>query len=94
MCECKHIHKHACRAAASVTMCSSSLEALTGAHAVALLTNWPEFASLDWSLALRKMQQPAFVFDGRNMLEHEQLRQLGFIVYALGKPLDPFFACS
>ena len=40
--------------------------------------------------ALSKMQRPAFVFDGRNILDHEHLRQLGFIVYALGKPLDPF----
>jgi hypothetical protein len=40
--------------------------------------------------ALGKMQRPAFIFDGRNLLDHEHLRQLGFIVYALGKPLDPF----
>ena len=34
--------------------------------------------------------KPAFVFDGRNILDHEKLRDIGFIVYALGKPLDPF----
>ena len=34
--------------------------------------------------------KPAFVFDGRNILDHEKLRSIGFIVYALGKPLDPF----
>jgi len=37
-----------------------------------------------------KMQKPAFVFDGRNILDHAKLRNIGFIVYALGKPLDPF----
>jgi UDPglucose 6-dehydrogenase len=37
-----------------------------------------------------KMTKPAFVFDGRNILDHAHLRELGFIVFALGKPLDPF----
>jgi UDPglucose 6-dehydrogenase len=36
------------------------------------------------------MVKPAFVFDGRNILDHASLRELGFMVYALGKPLDPF----
>ncbi len=36
------------------------------------------------------MMKPAFVFDGRNALDHEALRSLGFVVYGLGKPLDPF----
>lgn len=38
------------------------------------------------------MVKPAFIFDGRNILDHEALREIGFIVYALGRPLDPFFA--
>ena len=80
-----------CRPAATdVAVCSSAFEALTGAHAVAILTEWDEFKALDWAAALSKMQRPAFVFDGRNVLDHEKLRELGFIVYALGKPLDPF----
>ena len=36
------------------------------------------------------MVKPAFIFDGRNILDHDQLRSIGYIVYALGKPLDPF----
>ena len=36
------------------------------------------------------MTKPAFIFDGRNLLDHAKLREIGFIVYALGKPLDPF----
>lgn len=36
------------------------------------------------------MVKPAFIFDGRNILDHAKLREIGFIVYALGKPLDPF----
>ena len=36
------------------------------------------------------MMHPAFVFDGRNLLDHDALRDIGFVVYGLGKPLDPF----
>lgn len=36
------------------------------------------------------MVKPAFIFDGRNVLPHDELRKIGFVVYALGKPLDPF----
>ena len=39
---------------------------------------------------VQDMVKPAFVFDGRNILDHDRLRSIGFIVYALGKPLDPF----
>jgi UDPglucose 6-dehydrogenase len=73
-----------------VTAMDNALEAAKGAHAVAVLTEWDEFKSLDWKAVLEGMQRPAFVFDGRNVLDHEHLRELGFIVYALGKPLDPF----
>ena len=68
----------------------SALEAAKNAHAVAVLTEWDEFKTMDWKAVLDVMQRPAFVFDGRNILDHEHLRELGFIVYALGKPLDPF----
>lgn len=37
------------------------------------------------------MSKPAFVFDGRNILDHHKLRQIGFIVYAVGKPIDRRF---
>jgi len=36
------------------------------------------------------MQKPAFVFDGRLILDHAKLREIGFIVYAIGKPIDSF----
>ena len=35
------------------------------------------------------MSKPAFIFDGRNILDHAKLREIGFIVFAIGKPLDP-----
>lgn len=73
---------------------ASAVEAIEGAHAVAILTEWDEFKKLDWKAMLGKMQRPAFLFDGRNILDHEALRELGFIVFGLGKPLDPFFTSS
>jgi UDPglucose 6-dehydrogenase len=73
-----------------VTATKTALEAAKGAHAIAVLTEWDEFKTLDWKTVLSGMQRPAFVFDGRNILDHDHLRELGFIVYALGKPLDPF----
>eukprot|EP00191_Tetraselmis_sp_GSL018_P002786 CAMPEP_0177615802 /NCGR_PEP_ID=MMETSP0419_2-20121207/23723_1 /TAXON_ID=582737 /ORGANISM="Tetraselmis sp., Strain GSL018" /LENGTH=467 /DNA_ID=CAMNT_0019113631 /DNA_START=145 /DNA_END=1548 /DNA_ORIENTATION=+ len=60
------------------------------AHAVCILTEWDEFKTLDWQRIFEGMIKPAFVFDGRNILDHEALRKMGFIVYGLGKPLDPF----
>jgi UDPglucose 6-dehydrogenase len=71
-------------------MKASAAEAAKGAHAVAILTEWDEFKTLDWAAILETMQRPAFVFDGRNILDHAHLRELGFIVFGLGKPLDPF----
>jgi UDP-glucose/GDP-mannose dehydrogenase family, UDP binding domain len=77
-----------------VTIVKSAMEAIEGTHAVAILTEWKEFKSLDWKAILGKMQQPAFIFDGRNVLDHAALRALGFVVYALGKPLDPFLSSA
>jgi UDPglucose 6-dehydrogenase len=61
------------------------------AHAVALVTDWPAFAELDYEIILNSMVKPAFIFDGRNILDHRQLYTLGFNVYAVGKkPLTTF----
>ncbi len=59
--------------------------ACQGAHAVVILTEWEEFKTLDWQSIQKNMVQPAFVFDGRNILKGEELRQLGFQVYQIGK---------
>jgi UDPglucose 6-dehydrogenase len=65
--------------------------AADGAHAIALLTDWQLYRDLDYDRILRAMEQPAFVFDGRNMLDHKKLFALGFNVFAIGKvPLKHF----
>ena len=60
-------------------------EAAKGAHAIAIITEWDEFKTLDWQKIYKQMKKPAFVFDGRNILDHEELRKIGFEVWAVGK---------
>lgn len=59
--------------------------ACAGAHAIAVLTEWDEFKGLDYGRIYSSMVKPCFVFDGRNILDHAKLRQIGFQVFAIGK---------
>ncbi|CAK0780677.1 UDP-glucose 6-dehydrogenase 1 [Coccomyxa viridis] len=74
----------------SVTCFKDAYSACQDAHGLCVLTEWDEFKTLDYERIYASMTKPAFVFDGRNILDHTRLRSLGFVVYALGKPLDPF----
>ena len=58
--------------------------AMEGAHAIAILTEWDEFKSYDWNRIYNSMQKPAFVFDGRNVLDREALEIIGFIYKGIG----------
>eukprot|EP00455_Lapot_gusevi_P013297 TRINITY_DN1644_c0_g3_i1.p1 TRINITY_DN1644_c0_g3~~TRINITY_DN1644_c0_g3_i1.p1 ORF type:complete len:482 (+),score=149.13 TRINITY_DN1644_c0_g3_i1:93-1538(+) len=69
-----------------VQVSSSAEEACRDAHAIAVLTEWKEFKSLNFASIFASMQKPAFIFDGRNILNHDELREIGFNVYAIGKP--------
>ncbi len=59
-------------------------EACEGAHAVAILTEWDEFKTYDWQKIYDAMLKPAFVFDGRNILDKTKLEHIGFIYKAIG----------
>ena len=59
-------------------------KALEGAHAIAVLTEWDEFRTYDWQRIYDNMQQPAFVFDGRNVLDREALETIGFAYKCIG----------
>ena len=74
----------------AVTVSDDPYEACNDAHGLAVLTEWDEFKKYDYERIYNTMMKPAFIFDGRNLLDHDKLREIGFIVYALGKPLDPF----
>ena len=68
-----------------VTVVNDPYTALQDAHAVAVLTEWDEFKAYDWKDIKESMKKPAFVFDGRKLLDRELLRQLGFDYYAIGE---------
>lgn len=59
--------------------------AAAGADAIAVLTEWDLYRGLDYGKIYAAMNKPAFIFDGRNILNHPALRDLGFAVYAVGK---------
>ena len=68
-----------------VTVHSSPYKALENSHAVAILTEWDEFKTYDWQKIYNCMFKPSFVFDGRNILPSQKLRDIGFITYTIGK---------
>ena len=61
-------------------------KAAEGAHAIALMTEWDQYKTLDYKRIFDSMEKPAFLFDGRNHLDHQALFDLGFNVYSIGKP--------
>lgn len=65
--------------------------AAAGAHAIAILTEWPQFTDLDYETIYQSMVKPAFIFDGRNILDQHRLFNIGFNVYAIGKPARVHF---
>jgi UDPglucose 6-dehydrogenase len=65
--------------------CNSPLEAVEGAHALVVLTEWDEFKAYPYEEFYAKMMKPACVFDGRGILNHKALEDIGFEVHAIGK---------
>merc|ERR1711920_880519 len=65
--------------------CNSPLEAVDGAHALVVLTEWDEFKTYPYDQFYAKMMKPACVFDGRGILNHKALEDIGFEVHAIGK---------
>ncbi|MFI5357724.1 MAG: UDP-glucose 6-dehydrogenase [Opitutales bacterium] len=68
-----------------LTVAGSAYEAADGAHAVAILTEWDEFKRLDFAKIYAAMAKPAFLFDGRNILDLAALEKLGFRTHGIGK---------
>ncbi len=66
-------------------VCDSALEALDGADAAVLVTEWPEFAELDWPGAVMRAMANPLVIDGRNFLDREALREAGFTYEGIGR---------
>lgn len=64
---------------------SDPYTAAAGAHAVAVVTGWDLYRTLDYRRIFERMAKPAFVFDGRNILDHKALFEIGFNVFRIGR---------
>ncbi len=70
----------------NVEYCSDPYAAAKNAHAIAVLTEWECYKTLDYKKIFESMEKPAFIFDGRNTLPHKELFEIGFNVIPLGMP--------
>ncbi|KAG8740893.1 UDP-glucose 6-dehydrogenase 1 [Ceratobasidium sp. 414] len=68
-----------------VTIHSSAVAACKNAEAVVIATEWKEFTQIDWETVYKGMSKPAFVFDGRLLVDAEKLRKIGFTVVSIGR---------
>jgi UDPglucose 6-dehydrogenase len=68
-----------------LSVAGSAMEACSGAHAIAIVTEWDQFKSLDYHSIYATMPKPAFLFDGRNVVDLPALREIGFRAYGIGK---------
>ena len=69
-----------------VIYCEGRDQALEGADALAIMTEWNDYKRPNWEVALRTMKTPT-IFDGRNLYEPERMRQRGFRYYSVGRPV-------
>ena len=67
-----------------VQVVTNAYDACNNAHAIAVLTEWDEFTTYDWQKIYNNMLKPAFIFDGRNILNKEELEKIGFIYQGIG----------
>lgn len=70
-----------------VSVHGDAYAAANDAHALVVTTEWDEFKSLDYAKIYATMEKPAFIFDGRMLLDHAHLLELGFNVHCIGKKL-------
>jgi UDPglucose 6-dehydrogenase len=68
-----------------LTVVDDGYQAAAEAHAIAVLTEWDEFKALNFQQVCDSMYRPAFLFDGRNLLDRKQLTEIGFEVHGIGK---------
>lgn len=69
----------------NVEIAASPEEAAEDAHAVAILTEWDEFRTLDYRAVYQRMTRPAFLFDGRNVVDRDAVRAIGFEAHCVGR---------
>ena len=70
----------------NVSYIDDPYEAAAKSHAIAIMTEWELYRELDYEKIYKSMVKPAFIFDGRNIVDHKKLYKIGFNVYPIGKP--------
>jgi UDPglucose 6-dehydrogenase len=70
----------------SIKYVEDPYQAAAGCHALLILTGWDLYRRLDFKKIYRSMVKPAFLFDGRNIIDHNKCFTIGFNVYPIGKP--------
>ena len=69
-------------------MCSNHIDSIKNSHAIAIVTEWDEFKDVDFDTVYRFMEKPAFIFDGRKILDQKKLKKIGFKTYEIGKAIN------
>ena len=69
-----------------VSFMTNPYDTCKDAHAIAILTEWDEFVTYDWEKIYNNMLKPAFIFDGRNILDKQKIKAIGFTYIAVGSP--------
>jgi UDPglucose 6-dehydrogenase len=64
---------------------NNATDATKSTHAIAILTEWEEFKNLNFDKIYAQMEKPAYLFDGRNLIDSEIVKSAGFRVYRIGK---------
>lgn len=72
----------------SVRIDTDPYTAVQGTHAIVVCTEWDEFITLDYQRIYDVMMKPAYIFDGRKILDHEKLQKIGFHVLTIGKKMN------
>ena len=70
----------------NVVICSDPNQTFEKSQAIVVLTEWDEFKDIDYEAAYKTMRKPAWAFDGRNVLDHKKLSEIGFEIRSIGKP--------
>ena len=70
---------------AQIKVYDEPYEAVNSSHAIAILTEWDEFRDYNWTSIYEKMYKPAFIFDGRGVLDVNEINKIGFNFYSIGK---------
>lgn len=80
------LRDHCTRSDSAITFLDEPYDAAKGCDAIAIMTEWDLYRTLDYKRIYNDMNKPAFLFDGRNILDHQRCFDLGFNVYPIGKP--------